>query len=75
MKINLVSLKISHNPVSLCLNNKLLCLKKLVLSITGSQDQETPRVSLCAQAQVRFRSFSDTWKKRFHTGCEGTKWQ
>lgn len=71
MKINLVSLKsVTTLTVSLCPNNKLPCLKKVILPVTGSQEQWVQWVPLCPQVKMGFRSFFYTWKKKSHTSCE-----
>lgn len=70
MKINLVSLKsVTTLTVSLCPNNKLPCLKKVILPVTGSEEQWVQWAPLCPQVQMGLRSFFYTWKKKSHPGC------
>lgn len=64
MKINLASLKsVTTLTVSLCPNNKLPCLKKVILPVTGSQEQWVQWAPLCPQVQMGFRSFFFTHGK------------
>jgi hypothetical protein len=73
---NLVSLKsMTTITVLLCLHNKLLCLKKVILSafIIGGQSKVGAMGLFMSQARKGFKDFSNKWKTRSHIGSERDK--